>query len=64
MSTYQSLKGLKVKYLSTATTGDRATEGEIFYNSGGFAIASHIGLGAPISCNTSFSKLHFGHLKV
>ena len=46
MSTYQSLKGLKVKYLSTATTGDRVIEGEIFYNSGGFAIASHIGLGA------------------
>jgi hypothetical protein len=46
MSTYQSLKGLKVKFLSAATTGDRATEGEIFYNSGGFTIASHIGLGA------------------
>ena len=46
MSTYQSLKGLKVKYLSTATTGDRVIEGEIFYNSGGFAIASHIADGA------------------
>ena len=60
MSTYQSLKGLKVKYLSTATTGDRATEGEIFYNSGGFAIASHIGLGAwsaTASLSTGRTKL-------
>ena len=33
MSTYQELKGLKVKYLSADTSGDRAKEGELFYNS-------------------------------
>ena len=33
MSTYQELKGLKVKYLSTDTSGDRIKEGELFYNS-------------------------------
>ena len=33
MSTYESLKGLKIKYLSSDTSGDRIQEGEIFYNS-------------------------------
>ena len=33
MSTYQELKGLKVKYLSSDTYGDRIKEGEVFYNS-------------------------------
>ena len=33
MSTYQELKGLKVKYLSADTSGDRIQEGEVFYNS-------------------------------
>ena len=33
MSTYQELKGLKVKYLYADTSGDRAKEGELFYNS-------------------------------
>ena len=33
MSTYQELKGLKVKYLSSDTSGDRIKEGELFYNS-------------------------------
>ena len=33
MSTYQELKGLKVKYLSADTSGDRAKEGELFYYS-------------------------------
>jgi hypothetical protein len=33
MSTYQELKGLKVKYLSSDTSGDRIKEGEVFYNS-------------------------------
>ena len=42
MSTYQELKGLKVKYLSSDTSGDRATEGEVFYNSTSGTVASHI----------------------
>jgi hypothetical protein len=46
MSTYQELKGLKVKFLDSATSGDRATEGEIFYNSSGPNVASHIATGA------------------
>ena len=33
MSTYEQLKGLKVKYLSADTSGDRLVEGELFYNS-------------------------------
>ena len=33
MSTYQELKGLKVKYLSSDTSGDRIKEGEIIYYS-------------------------------
>ena len=36
MSTYQELKGLKIKYLSADTSGDRLQEGEIFYNSTSF----------------------------
>jgi len=46
MSTYQELKGLKVKYLSADTSGDRAKEGEVFYNSASFKLASHIAVGA------------------
>ena len=42
MSTYQELKGLKVKYLSSDTSGDRAIEGEVFYNSTSGTVASHI----------------------
>ena len=42
MSTYQELKGLKVKYLSSDTSGDRAKEGEVFYNSTSGTVASHI----------------------
>ena len=30
MSTYEALKGLKVKYLSADTSGDRLQEGEIY----------------------------------
>jgi len=36
MSTYQELKGLKIKYLSADTSGDRLQEGELFYNSSDF----------------------------
>ena len=46
MSTYQELKGLKVKYLSADTSGDRAKEGEVFYNSASFKLASHIAVSA------------------
>ena len=46
MSTYQELKSLKVKYLSSDTSGDRAIEGEVFYNSVSGKVASHIAVGA------------------
>ena len=46
MSTYENLKGLKVKYLSADTSGDRAQEGELFYNSSDFKLKSHIAVGA------------------
>ena len=46
MSTYQELKGLKIKYLSSDTSGDRAIEGEVFYNSTTGKVASHIATGA------------------
>ena len=46
MSTYESLKGLKVKYLSADTSGDRLQEGEIFYNSSDFNLKSHIAVAA------------------
>ena len=46
MSTYQELKGLKIKYLSSDTSGDRAIEGEVFYNSTTGKVASHIAVGA------------------
>ena len=42
MSTYQELKGLKVKYLSSDTSGDRAKEGEVFYNSKDFNLKSFV----------------------
>ena len=42
MSTYESLKGLKVKYLSADTSGDRLQEGEIFYNSSDFNLKSFV----------------------
>ena len=40
MSTYQELKGLKIKYLSSDTSGDRVKEGEVFYNSTDFNLKS------------------------
>ena len=46
MSTYEQLKGLKVKYLSADTSGDRSVEGELFYNSSDFGLKSHIAVGA------------------
>ena len=42
MSTYQELKGLKIKYLSSDTSGDRLKEGEVFYNSTDFKLKSFI----------------------
>ena len=46
MSTYENLKGLKVKYLSADTSGDRLQEGEIFYNSSDFKLKSHVAIGS------------------
>ena len=46
MSTYQELKGLKVKFLDSATSGDRAIEGEVFYNSASPNGSVHISVGA------------------
>ena len=42
MSTYQELKGLKVKYLSSDTSGDRIKEGEVFYNSTDFNLKTFV----------------------
>ena len=52
MSTYHELKGLKIKYLSSDTSGDRAKEGEVFYNSTSFNMASHISVGAWSSASS------------
>ena len=49
MSTYQGLKGLKIKYLSANTSDDRAKEGEVFYNSTSGKVASHIAVAAVSS---------------
>ena len=46
MSTYQELKGLKVKYLSADTSGDRTQEGELFYNSTDFKLKSFVATAA------------------
>ena len=46
MSTYETLKGLKVKFLGADTSGDRIQEGEIFYNSADFNLKSHIAVAA------------------
>ena len=46
MSAYETLKGLKVKYLSADTSGDRLQEGELFYNSTDGGLKSHIAVGA------------------
>ncbi len=46
MSTYQELKGLKVKYLSSDTSGDRLKEGEVFYNSTDFKLKSFVSTAA------------------
>ena len=54
MSTYEELKGLKVKYLSSDTSGDRIQEGEIFYNSTGFALKSFVATQA-FSAGTNLS---------
>ena len=46
MSTYQELKGLKIKYLSADTSGDRKIEGELFYNSTDFKLKSFVAAAA------------------
>jgi len=46
MSTYEELKGLKVKYLSSDTSGDRIQEGEVFYNSSDFNLKSFVAAAA------------------
>ena len=46
MSTYQELKGLKVKYLSSDTSGDRIKEGEVFYNSTDFNLKAFVSTAA------------------
>ena len=46
MSTYQELKGLKVKYLSADTSDDRKIEGEVFYNSTDFKLKSFVATAA------------------
>ena len=56
MSTYQELKGLKIKYLSADTSGDRAKEGEIFYNSSAFTMGVHL----PSKAWSSSSPLNDG----
>jgi len=54
MSTYQELKGLKIKYLDGDTSGDRLIEGEIFYNSTSFQLK------APIAIANFSSGGHLG----
>jgi len=46
MSTYQELKGLKIKYLSSDTSGDRIKEGEVFYNSKDFNLKAFVATAA------------------
>jgi len=46
MSTYETLKGLKVKFLSADTSGNRLQEGELFYNSSDFNLKSHVAVEA------------------
>ena len=61
MSTYESLKGLKIKYLSADTSGDRLQEGEIFYNSSDFNLKSHIAVGAwSAGANLTTSRRNMG----
>ena len=48
MSTYEGLKGLKVKYIDGDTSGSRIQEGEIYYNSSNHskALKSHVAIGS------------------
>ena len=62
MSTYQGLKGLKIKYLSANTSDDRAKEGEVFYNSTSGKVASHISVaavssGTPMTTGRNFNEI-------
>ena len=61
MSTYESLKGLKVKYLSADTSGDRLQEGEIFYNSSDFNLKAFVSTAAwHSSANVLVSRFNSG----
>ena len=51
MSTYQELKGLKVKYLSADTSGDRTQEGELFYNSTDLCVSFPLELTEELNWN-------------
>jgi len=63
MSTYEQLKGLKVKYLSADTSGDRLQEGELFYNSSDFGLKSHIAVGAwSAGANLLVAKIANGNV--
>ena len=66
MSTYETLKGLKVKFLGADTSGDRVQEGEIFYNSDDFGLKSHIAVGAwSAGSATSYAiKLYLEQLEM
>ena len=59
MSTYQELKGLKIKYLSADTSGDRIKEGEVFYNSTSCDVKTFVTASAWHSA-TSFSTSGYG----
>ena len=61
MSTYETLKGLKVKFLGADTSGDRVQEGEIFYNSVDYGLKSHIATGAwSAGANVIVSRYNSG----
>ena len=59
MSTYQELKGLKIKYLSSDTSGDRLKEGEVFYNSTDFKLKSFVSTAAWHSAGSLLSERGF-----
>ena len=60
MSTYEELKGLKVKYLSSDTSGDRIQEGEVFYNSTDFNLKSFVSTAAAHSASSMITARRTG----
>ena len=60
MSTYESLKGLKIKYLSSDASGDRVQEGELFYNSSDFNLKSFISTAAAHSAASMITARRTG----